>query len=599
MKFSSLTEHFQEIEKTTSRNLITEQLALLFSQVESNEIEAVVNMALGQLAPAYRRIEFNLADKTVIRAMTIAFGIELNVIQKVYEEIGDLGLVAVKLKAKSLKRKDNINNSIQTVRSVFDSLMEIAKESGQGSQERKIAELARLLEMLSAEEVKYVVRIVLGRLRLGFSDKTILDALSVMIVSSKASTPQLERVYQVLPDVGMIARMVKEGGVMELEKRVEVTLGIPVMPALCQRLKSAEEMIHKMGEVIVEPKLDGTRVQIHFSRKSESVVKGDPPSLEASDGHGKKQVTNKVMFLRTFTRNLDETTNMFPELVSGVNQIQADSVILDTEAIGVHPVTGKLLPFQETITRKRKYGIDEASRQVPLRFFVFDILYYNGESLLHRSLLERKKILSKVISKGEVLELTPTIRTKDPKILKDFHKEQLALGFEGAVIKQVDGEYIPGRRGWNWVKFKEVEEAKGKLADTVDVIVMGWYRGKGKRARFGIGAFLVGVRRGEEIVTVAKIGTGLSDEQWQGLRRKLETEISMEIPKAYQVESQLVPDIWVDPVVVVEVAADEITTSPSHTAGLALRFPRLVKFRDDKSLSQVTSLEELKQLRTL
>jgi DNA ligase-1 len=524
----------------------------------------------------------------VMRAMAIALGIELEVLRKAYKEIGDLGLVAVQLKANSSKRKNDINNSILSVRNVFDSLMEIAKESGQGSQERKITGLAGLLEILSAEEVKYVVRIVLGRLRLGFSDKTILDALSVMVVSSKASTPQLEQAYQVLPDVGMIARMVKEGGVVGLEKRVEVTLGIPVMPALCQRLKSAEEMIQKMNEVVVEPKFDGTRVQIHFSRKSASEVTSD-----------KQQATNKEAFLRTFTRNLDETTAMFPELVSGIDQIQADSVILDTEAIGVHPVTGKLLPFQETITRKRKHGIQEASRQVPLKFFVFDLLYCDGESLLHRPLIERKKILSQMVKRGSVLELSPMIRTKEPQTLRDFHKEQLALGFEGAVIKQVDGEYIPGRRGWNWVKFKEVEEAKGKLADTVDVVVMGWYRGKGKRTRFGIGAFLVGVRRGEEIVTIAKIGTGLSDEQWQELRRKLETEISVETPKAYQVETQLIPDVWVDPVVVVEVAADEITTSPSHTAGLALRFPRLVKFRDDKSLSQITSLEELKHLRTL
>lgn len=594
MKFSILTEHLQEIEKTASRNLMTEQLALLFSQVESNEIEAVVNMALGQLAPAYRRIEFKLADKMVMRAMAQASEVELVEVNRLYKKFGDLGMVASKLKTQNstpvggqAKYKTTVQNSKLSISEVYNCLMTIANFSGNGSQDKKIQGLAELFGGLSAVEEKYVVRIVLGRLRLGFSDKTILDALSVMVVSSKASTPQLEQAYQVLPDVGMIARMVKEGGVVGLEKRVEVTLGIPVMPALCQRLKSAEEMIQKMNEVVVEPKFDGTRVQIHFSQKN---------------GNSKFQITNSKnneAFLRTFTRNLDETTDMFPELVQGIEQIQADSVILDTEAIGVHPVTGKLLPFQETITRKRKHGIQEASRQVPLKFFVFDLVYCDGESLLHRPLLERKKILSQVIKRGSVLELTPMIRTKDPQTLRDFHKEQLALGFEGAVIKQVDGEYIPGRRGWNWVKFKEVEEAKGKLADTVDVVVMGWYRGKGKRTRFGIGAFLVGVRRGEEIVTIAKIGTGLSDEQWQELRRKLETEISVEIPKAYQVESQLIPDVWVDPVVVVEVAADEITTSPSHTAGLALRFPRLVKFRDDKSLSQVTSLEELKHLRTL
>ncbi len=578
MKFALLAEYLQELERTASRNAMTEQLSQVFEEAGVDEIEAVVNLVLGRLAPLYRRVEFNVADKMVMRAIVKSVGVPIEEVVKEYKKRGDLGLVVQEIMTAT-------ESSLLTTGEVFEGLMGIAIDGGQGSQERKVGGLADLLAGLSGMEAKYVVRMVLGKLRLGFSDKTILDAISVMVMGSKGGRERLEMAYQVFPDVGKLAEMVKERGILGIEERVQVTLGIPVMPALCQRLKSAEEMLAKMGEVMVEPKYDGTRVQIHYASAGVSGV----IDTEAQG----------TVFLKTFTRNLDETTWMFPELLEGVRQVKATSVILDTEAVGVHPKTGVLLPFQETITRKRKHGIEEASRQVPLLFFVFDMLYFNGESLLHLPLRERKRLLSQVMVEGSVLRLSPTIETKEAGVLREFHAEQLRKGLEGAVVKQVDGDYIPGRRGWNWVKFKEAEDTEGKLADTVDLVVMGWYRGKGKRARFGIGAFLVGVRSGEMIVTVAKIGTGLSDEQWQELRRRLEEQISLEKPVTYQVHTQLVPDIWVDPVVVVEVAADEITRSPTHTAGIALRFPRLIRFREDKGVGEVTTRQELEELKEL
>jgi DNA ligase-1 len=372
-------------------------------------------------------------------------------------------------------------------------------------------------------------------------------------------------------------------------------MGTPIVPALAQRLKTPVEMIEKMGRVYCEPKYDGTRVQVHFSRKMESRESHGRPQgspLQVTGLFEEEQEKPKF-WVRTFTRNLDESSAMFPELQNIADQIKADEVILDSEAVGYDPKTGKLVPFQMTITRKRKHGVEETASTVPLRFFVFDIMYRDGESLIHLPLKERRKILSETIGKGEVLVVDDYIETDNPDVLREYHKKQLVAGLEGALVKQVDGQYMPGRTGFNWVKFKEAEDSRAKLADTIDCVIMGYYLGKGKRSEFGLGAFLVGVKAGEKIVTLAKVGTGISDQMFGELYERLKKiETRLQIPE-YEVPKILEPDVWVEPKVVVEVAADEITISPTHSAGYALRFPRLVKFRDDKSVEQITTQEEV------
>jgi DNA ligase-1 len=378
-------------------------------------------------------------------------------------------------------------------------------------------------------------------------------------------------------------------------------LGVPIVPALCQRLKTANEMIEKMGTVLVEPKFDGTRVQIHYRRQA---------TLRQAQGKtsDKRQAEWEV---KTFSRTLDETSAMFPELMNLGKQIEANEVILDAEAVGVDPKTGRWLPFQDTITRKRIHNIADVSARVPLAFMVFDVVYVDGTSLLKRPLSERRAILETIIKPGKALRVTEAIETDNAEELRKFHAKQLKDGLEGAVVKQLDGIYEQGRRGFSWVKFKESESAQAKLSDTIDAVVMGFYRGKGKRAKFGIGAFLVGVadqgleRRAKskeqkfdtnKIVTITKIGNGLTDEQFGEMRKRLEAVVSMEKPEAYVVPESLYPDVWADPSVIVEVAADEITRSPTHTAGVALRFPRLVRFRDDKDVTNMTTLAELKSI---
>jgi DNA ligase-1 len=226
-------------------------------------------------------------------------------------------------------------------------------------------------------------------------------------------------------------------------------------------------------------------------------------------------------------------------------------------------------------------------------------LYKNGKELLSVPLKERRKILEQTLKAKENkhLMLSPQIVTREAGEIRRYHDEQLRHGLEGAVVKKWDSIYEPGRKGFHWVKFKEEEGKTGKLTDTIDAVVMGYYRGEGKRAGFGIGAFLVGVAKGDGFVTVTKIGTGVSDELWKELRRRLnDIKISAQ-PKQYKdVAKMLIPDVWVAPKIVVELAGDDLTRSPSHGAGYAVRFPRLVKIRDDKSPRQATTDREIEAM---
>lgn len=589
MKFIELSRFLERIEKTTLRNEIMEILAELFAKSSDEEIDQIVYLSLGRLRPKFDRMEFNLAEKMMIRAVARMAKISNEEVTKVYKEMGDLGEVVKGFRV----LKSRIKGSELSVIEVYEKLLEIAKEEGQGSQERKVSKLSKLLLDLDESSAKYVTKVVMGKLRLGFSDKTILDALSFMENGDKSGRKDLDWAYQVSPDVGNIAMLVKKHSISGVVDRVAVTYGVPVIPALAQRLKTADEMIEKMGKVMMEAKFDGTRVQIHYKKNREKSIKNNDLSNGMLFGEKKQDFE-----VRTFTRNLDENSHMFPELQQISKQIRASEVILDAEAIGYDPKTGELLPFQMTITRKRKHGISDAQKQVPLKFFVFDILYKDGESLIEKPLIERRKILEETIFSGEVLVVDDYKETSDSNELRKYHQKQLDMGLEGAMVKKIDGVYSPGRTGFNWVKFKETEDAVGKLSDTLDVVVMGYYAGKGKRSKFGIGAFLVGVRgEGDKILTLAKVGTGLTDEQWKEMKiRCVEFETEKKPQEYGEIDRTLIPDKWVEARIVVEVAADEITKSPSHSAGMALRFPRLVKFRDDKDVLGITKTEELKTI---
>lgn len=568
MLFIEFAQQLEKLEKISSRLAITDEVTSLLKKLSPDEIEGGVYLLMGRLAPAYTGLEFNLGWKMILRSIGQLAKIDGDRVMADFKRKGDMGEVVMGLPRHLFAGKK------LTVGEVYEKLVTVARYGGSGSQEKKVTGLAELLLELDQLSSKFIARIVMGHLRLGFSDKTILDALSVATKGDKSARKKLDEAYQILPDVGLLAKRVIKNGLEKALANVGVEIGIPVISALCQRLNQAVEIIEKMGEVAVERKYDGTRVQIHFLRSG------------FADGTR----------VKTFTRNLEETSQMFPELSDLSHFLRGDEVVLDCEAVGIDPKTSKILPFQMTITRKRKHGIAAAASNVPLKFFVFDILAKNGKTLLREPYFERRKILDGTISRNKVVVVDENYRTDDPKVLHERHEQFLKEGFEGAVIKKWDGTYLPGRQGWNWVKIKEKEGSTGKLSDTLDLAVMGYYRGRGKRSDFGLGAFLVGVRKNEKILTIAKIGTGLSDEQFRELKKRLDKLVVGEEPKEYGVPEALSADVWVSPKLIVEIAADEITKSPIHSAGVALRFPRLVRFRDDKDLSGMTTMEEIEQM---
>lgn len=561
MQFSILASCLHTLEQTRSRNIITEVLGDLFTKADTEEIGKLCYILQGRVAPLYEAIEFGVAEKFIIRAIALAYSVSSEEVTIQFKKLGDVGAVA---EALHTGKKGHME-----VSQVFDVLHDMAMVSGVGSQEKKIGFLADLLMHVDARSARYLVRIPLDKLRLGFSEMTILDSLSWMLIGDKSLRNDLEAVYNVRPDIGYIAQTVKRDGIKGLS-HVHARIGSPVLPQLSQRLPTADDMIKKMGKVAVEPKYDGVRVEMHFKRGA---------------------------WVKTFSRNLENTTGMFPELSAVGNELRADEVILDGEAVGLDPETGKTVSFQETTTRKRKHNIELFSKSVPLKFFVFDILFVNGKDVLDVPLFERRTMLEKTVKPGVLLAVSPQIVTDSAHEIRAYHDAQIKVGLEGAMVKKWDSPYEPGRRGFSWVKFKEEEGKTGKLTDTIDAVIMGYYFGEGKRTSFGIGALLVGVRRGEQFVTVTKIGTGVSDELWKMLKKQLYRINAKEMPTTYaDVHKGLFPDVWVNPEVVVELAGDDLTKSPTHGAGFAVRFPRLVRIRTDKGPHQITTVSEVGEM---
>lgn len=549
MTFKEFSGYLEKLEKTSSRLEITSILADLFKRTDSTEIDKVVYLSLGILAPNYEGVLLNLAEKMVARAIAIAFNQNLQKVTEVYKKMGDLGNVAEKFALVAN------HYSLITVTDVYEKLLAIAKDNGEGSQDRKIEKMADILSKVDPLSARFIARIPIGKLRLGFSEKTVIDALGVD-----------ENAYNIHPDIGFIAKMFKEGKI----NKITPVIGVPVVPMLAARLNSTTEMIKKMGEVSVEPKFDGLRIFIHY---------------------------RKPDFIKIFTRNMNSIPlETFPELGEVGKYIKADEVILDSEAVGLDPKREGFLDFQKTIQRRRKHEIAKNASEIPLQFQVFDILLLNGKSLINTPYRDRRVELKKHVISGSLLRVDENTITKDPEVIKSMHQKYLKMGLEGVVVKKANAGYVSGRTGWNWVKMKEEEGQEGRLPDTLDCIVMGYFTGKGRRAQFGLGKILVGIKDSGKIKTLTKIGTGLTEEMLVTMRKRINKLESKNMPKEYEAQKDLIPDVWAIPSLVVEVSADSISVSTKHSLGMSLRFPRFLRIREDKSPKEATTLKELKDI---
>ncbi len=562
--FKDLAATFEQLEKTTSGNALRTILASLFKRVSAGEIDKVAYFTLGQIASDYADIVIGMAEKMVLKAVAVAANKDESSVVQLYKKRGDIGIVAQELVGR--KRKD------LTVKEVFETLHKIAAAAGARSQERKISLLAQLLKNASAREARYIARIVQGNLRLGVGDKTVLDALCITFTGSKATKKEVEHAYTICPDVGAVARTIATKGLAGIRK-IGVELGVPIKMMLCQRVKNLNEVPEKMGiPFAVEEKYDGERIQVH-------------------------KRGNKIVL---YSRRLENITTQFPDIVAAVHkQVNAKDCVIEGEAMPVDKA-GNLLPFQILMQRRRKYEIEEYVKKIPVCLFVFEILYYGGKSLIHEPYQKRYALLQKIIKPSAAIKLALRGVCKNTECAEEFFNTTVQHGGEGIVIKSLrpDSVYQAGVRGWNWVKWKP-EYVKG-LRDTFDLVVVGAYYGRGRRAGT-YGALLCAAYNdtADRFETLCKLGSGFKDKDLAALPGKFKRYVTGKKPARLEITKLMIPDVWFAPAIVVEVTGAEITHSPNHTCGLekgqglALRFPRFLRYRPEKKAEQATTVKEI------
>lgn len=570
MEFSSLTRIFEILESTSKRLEITGELARLFAGARQDEVKRLTYLVQGILSPNHLGLDLGIGDKLAEQAVAGVSGKSMREVEASYRKTGDLGETARLL----LEKKSQTSLAEKTPLSserVYNNFYKIATCAGEGSQSLKVVLLSELLSNAEPSEAKVIVRFVTGTLRLGVAEATIIDAFSVVVAGDKSLRPAIERAYNLTSDLGLVAELLFSKGVAELEK-ITPTPFNPIRPALAERLSTTEEIFEKIGECMVEGKYDGLRLQVH------------------KDGQR----------VEIFSRKQEKITHMFPDVVDAVRkQFSCKDVIFEGEALAVD-AAGNFLPFQETIQRKRKHGVKEKATELPLKLFAFELLYADGRDYTQEPLKKRRDVLEKLITKKGLIEPSKMILVKNAVQLDKFFLECVERGLEGVMAKDLNAPYAAGARKFAWIKLKK--SYSSKLADTLDVVIIGYYYGKGKRTEFGFGGLLTAVydEENQRFRSIAKIGTGFTEKQMQDFSDTLSKLVVKKKPA--NVDSLVEPDEWVTPKIVVEVNADEITKSPMHTCamkekeGLALRFPRMVGVREDKKPQDATTEREVIEL---
>ena len=573
MKFSRVVESYERIEKTTKRLEMTDLLVDLFRATPKEEIDRVVYLTQGRVFPEYLGIELGLAEKLAIRAIALATGASDAVITQAWKTSGDLGTVAEDFLIR--RSQAALTTETLTVGKVYDNLKGIATTTGTGSQDRKLRLLAELLTDARPNEAKYIARIVVGKMRLGVADMTIVDALAATF-TTKDQRDRVERAYNVSSDLGDVARVLANERLEGLDG-IHLKLFRPIRAMLAERLETLEEIFERLGECALEYKYDGLRVQAHVSKDR----------------------------IELFSRRLEHITGQFPEIVEGLRRaLQAKEAIVEGEAVPVDPNTGEFLPFQEVSRRRgRKTDVDRMAKDFPVTLFVFDCLLKDGQDLTTRGYRDRRAMLDTVVKPTETVRMATIKITADVKVAERFFDEALQIGCEGLMAKALDSTYDAGARGFQWIKFKK--EYSAELSDTIDLVIVGAFAGRGRRAGT-YGALLMAAYDAEADVfrTTCKLGTGFDDETLFALPDRMKS-IRRE-RKPARVDSKLQPDVWFDPRLVLEVRGAELTVSPVHTAaqdsvrpgaGLAIRFPRFTgRWRDDKAPEDATTVKELLEM---
>jgi DNA ligase-1 len=572
VNYETIAEAYRDLEQASGRLALTDRLATLLAVTPAGLLPTVCYLCQGLIAPEFAGVDLGLAEKLAIRAVATATGTGPEQVTARVRETGDLGQAAEQLLATTAPGR---SASLQ-VTAVVDTLHRIAEAEGPGSQGRKLELLGGLLAQATPLEARYLLRLVTGGLRLGIGTPTILDALAQAHAGGRAARPVLERAYNICCDLGRVAATLVQGGLAAVEQ-LQVSPGNPVRVMLAQRLSDAGEILGKLGgRCAAEYKYDGVRVQAH----------------RTADGQ-----------IELFTRRLERVSTQFPDVVellaAGLGPSEA---IVEGEVVAFDPAAGELRPFQEVMFRRRKYGISEAVRDVPVGLFCFELLYADGQDLTRLPYPERRARLAEAITVAPRLRLTTAAEVATPADLDAAFEQAVTDGCEGLMCKSLSpaAGYQAGARGWLWIKLKR--DYRTELSDTVDLVIVGAFAGRGRR-RGVYGALLLAAYDAAADVyrTVTKCGTGFSDAELAALPERLAPLARAERPA--RVDARQEPDVWFEPGPVLEILSAELTLSPTYTAGwgqikddagLAMRFPRFTgRWRDDKAAQDATTTEEL------
>jgi len=582
MEFSIIAEIFEKMEKTSSRIELTNILVELLKKTPEKIIPNVVYLLQGIIRPNFEGVELGVAEKLAIRSISKSSGLPIKKIEDDYRNCGNLGLAAsniLKLKTQTTFTAEKI-----TVERVYETLFKIANLEGKGSQDLKMKYISSLLNDATPLEAKFVLNILLSTLRVGIAENTVMDALAIGFTGKKEYRKQIEDAYNVSSDLGKVSLIIATDGIDGI-KKFKITLFSPIRPMLADRVQSEKDVIKKMPErFAAEYKLDGERVQIH------------------KKGHE----------VKLFSRSLEEITQYYPDIVDNIGKsIKTDNGVFEAEIVPINENTGDFLPFQELMHRRRKHKLDEAISQYPIQVNFFDVLYCDDDCM-DKTYGERRDLLEDQVKQNDFAKLVPksTVfrvqsekdveRIETENKIEDFLENSINSGCEGLMLKALGAPYRAGTRGSNWLKLKR--EYRNELGDSLDLIVIGAYFGRGRRTGL-YGTLLLATYNPEKdnFPSICKVGTGFTDESLDQLYQILSNKVTLK--KNPRIVSEMEADIWFEPELVLEIVASEITLSPIHKTGLdlirkssgfALRFPKFTgKIRYEKAVEDASTGEEV------
>ncbi len=552
MQYQRLVDLYLALEKTTKRLEKTALVAEFLKEVPAEDVADVVYLLQGHVFAPWDERKIGFSSRLMLKAIHVASGTAVEKVEHLWSKKGDLGLVAAELIGK--KSQATLVSHALTVNKVIANIRKLATLEGAGTVDRKISLVAELLTSSSSDEARFIARTVLEELRVGIAAGILRDSIAQ---ATGHTVDAIEHAADILADYGEVAQLAKERTLdkitLEPGRPMHMMLSIPV-----KDVTQSFEELDKPAQF--EYKLDGFRLQIHKKKNQ----------------------------LLLFTRRLENVTQQFPEIIKYVaTAVKGDSFILDCEAVGFDPKTGIYMPFQNISQRiKRKYDIEQLAKKLPVELNVFDIIYYNGKTLMDTPLHERRKLLEKIVTPHPLqIKTTERLVTDDVKKAQAFYDESLAKGNEGLMIKKIDAVYQPGRYVGGWCKLKPVLEP-------LDLVIVGASQGEGKRAAT-LSSYVIACQDEEgNLLEVGRVSTGVKEKEEEGVTFEALTKLLK--PLITETKGR---DVVVTPKIVVEVAYEEVQKSPTYGSGYALRFPRFKRLRvEEKTVDAINTLEDIERI---